>query len=171
MMLVVTVGIILAAMAIPVSSNFITTTKADASVIATLDALTTARDRAVAERRNFEVTFVGNNHIQVRRDEVPTNLQTLISDTQLENGQQFLKFAGVPDTPDGFGNATSIYFSGPSPYMFTSDGSFIDANGDVTNGTVQLGVPNQTLTARAVTIYGATGLIRSWNWRGSKWFN
>ena len=173
MMLVVAVGIILAAMAIPVSSNFISTTKADASVTATLDALTTARDRSVAERRNFEVAFTGNNHIQITRDEVTSNGggQTLISDTQLENGQQFVKFAGLPDTPDGFGNSTAIYFSGPGPWMFTSDGSFIDSNGDVSNGTIQLGVPNQTMTARAVTIYGATGLIRSWNWRGSKWFN
>jgi prepilin-type N-terminal cleavage/methylation domain-containing protein len=171
MMLVVAVGIILAAMAIPVSSNFISTSKADASTVATVDALTTARDRSVAERRNFEVAFAGTNHIQVRRDEVPSGLQTLISDTQLENGQQFQKFAALPDTPDGFGNTTAIYFSGPGPWMFTSDGSLIDSNGDVSNGTVLLGVPNQTMTARAVTIYGATGLIRAWNWRGNKWFN
>ena len=171
MMIVVAVGIILAAMAIPVSSNFISTSKADASVTATTDALTTARDRSVAERRNFEVAFTGNNHIQITRDEVPSGMQTLISDTQLENGQQFVKFSGLPDTPDGFGNTTAIYFSGPGPWMFTSDGSFIDSNGDVSNGTIQLGVPNQTMTARAVTIYGATGLIRSWNWRGTKWFN
>ena len=170
-MVVVAVGIILAAMAVPVSSNFISTSKADASVVATTDALTTARDRSVAERRNFEVAFTGNNHIVVTRDEVPSGLQTLIADTQLENGEQFVKFPGLPDTPDGFGNSTAIYFSGPGPWMFTSDGSFIDSNGDVSNGTIQLGVPNQTMTARAVTIYGATGLIRSWNWRGAKWFN
>ncbi len=171
MMVVVAVGTILAAMAIPVSSAFITTSKADGALQAAVGALSTARDRSVSERRNFEVAFIGNNRIQIHRDEVPSGLQTLISDATLEGGQQFLKFAGLPDTPDGFGNATAIFFSGPGPWMFTSDGSFIDSNGDVSNGTILLGVPNQTMTARAVTIFGATGLVRSWNWRGSKWFN
>ena len=55
--------------------------------------------------------------------------------------------------------------------MFTSDGSFIDSAGDVSNGTILLGVQGQTMTARAVTVFGATGLLRSWRWRGSKWFN
>src|SRR3977135_166982 len=88
MMLVVAVGIILAAMAIPVSGNFIASTKADSSILATLDALETARDRSVAERRNFEVSFVNPNHIRVERDEVPSGAKTLIADNVLENGQQ-----------------------------------------------------------------------------------
>jgi prepilin-type N-terminal cleavage/methylation domain-containing protein len=170
MMLVVAVGIILAAMAIPVSSNFISTARADSSIIAALDALETARDRSVAERRNFEVSFVNPNHIRVERVEVPSGLKTLISDNVLENGQQFVKFVGLPDTPDAFGVATSISFGGTAPWMFTSDGTFIDSNGDPVNGTILLGVPNQPSTARAVTVFGVTGLTRSWKWRGTKWF-
>ena len=171
MMVVVSVGIILAAMAIPVASSFITTSKADGSVIAVVDTLTTARDRAVGERRNFEISFVGTNHIQIFRDEVPSGVRTQISDALLENGQQFQKFAGLPDTPDAFGNMTAIQFSGAGPWMFTSDGSLIDSNGDVSNGTVFVGVPNQPMTAGAVTVFGATGLLRTWRWRGAKWFN
>src|SRR4051812_39843758 len=170
MMVVVTVGIILAAAAVPVSSNFISTSRADASAIAVLDALETARDRSVAERRNFEVAFVAPNHIVVRRDEVPSGIQTLISDTVMENGQQYVKYAGLADTPDHFGNASAVTIGGTGPWMFTSDGSFIDSNGDVANGTIFLGVPNQPATARAVTVYGVTGLMRSWKWRGTKWF-
>jgi prepilin-type N-terminal cleavage/methylation domain-containing protein len=170
MMLVVTVGIILAAMAVPVSGSFITTTRADSSVIATVDAMTTARDRAVAERRNFTVDFVGLNHIVISRTEVPSGTLTLISDTQLEGGQNFVVFAAVPDTPDLFGKTAAIKFSGTGPWMFTSDGSLIDSNGDVSNGTVFLGVPNQSNTARAVTVFGVTGLMRAWKWRGNSWF-
>ncbi len=170
MMLVVAVGIILAAMAVPVSSNFITTTRADSSIIATLDALETARDRSVAERRNFEVSFVNPNHIRIERDEVPSGIKTLISDNVLENGQQFVVFGGVPDTPDAFGAAAAITFGGVAPWMFTSDGTFVDSNGDVVNGTIFLGVPNQSSTARAVTVFGVTGLTRSWKWRGTQWF-
>ena len=170
MMLVVAVGMILAAMAVPVSTNFINATRADSSVIATVDAMTTARDRSVAERRNFEISFVNPNHIVVTRDEVPGPTQTLISDTVLENGQQFTLFPALPDTPDAFGKATAIKFTGTGPWMFTSDGSFVDSNGDVANGTVFLGVPGQPDTARAVTVFGVTGLMRTWKWRGNKWF-
>ena len=170
-MVVVSVGIILAAMAVPVSSGFITTARADGAVVSVVDVLTTARDRAVGERRNFEIVFTNPDHIKVYRDEVPSGLQTLISDTRLENGQQFQRFGSMPDTPDAFGGASSVQFTGAGPWMFTSDGSLIDSNGDVSNGTVFLGVPNQTMTAGAVTIFGATGLLRTWRWRGSRWYN
>jgi hypothetical protein len=106
----------------------------------------------------------------VYRTEVPSGTLTLISDTELEGGQNFVVFAALPDTPDLFGKTAAIKFTGTGPWMFTSDGSFIDSNGDVSNGTVFLGVPNQPFTARAVTVFGVTGLMRAWKWRGSTWF-
>jgi hypothetical protein len=87
----------------------------------------------------------------------------------LENGQEFLQFPSMPDTPDGFGNGSAISFGGTAPIMFTSDGSLVDSAGDVVNGTIFLGEPNQKATARAVTVFGVSGLIRSWKWRGDKW--
>ena len=53
--------------------------------------------------------------------------------------------------------------------MFTSDGSLIDSAGDIVNGTIFVAMPNQVDTARAVTIFGVTGLTRAWKWRGRKW--
>ena len=53
--------------------------------------------------------------------------------------------------------------------MFTSDGSLIDGAGDVTNGTIFVANPQVPETARAVTIAGVTGMLRSWKWRGSEW--
>jgi hypothetical protein len=75
----------------------------------------------------------------------------------------------MPDTPDAFGGSVATNFSGTPPVMFTSDGSLVDSNGDVVNGTVFFGVAGQPLTARAVTIFGVTGLTRTWKWRGSQW--
>ena len=171
MMIVIAVSIILAAMAVPVTKGVLSGAKADSSLGATVDVLTQARDQAVAQRRNFELAFVGTSHLQVWRIEVPSGTRTQIMDVPLENKQQFQKFTGLPDTPDAFGNASSIQFSGTGPWMFTSDGSLIDSNGDVSNGTVFLGVPNDVMTARAVTVFGATGLMRTWRWRGTKWFS
>jgi prepilin-type N-terminal cleavage/methylation domain-containing protein len=171
MMIVIAITVTLAGMAVPVSRGFLSAVKADASLGATVDVLTQARDQAVAQRRNFELAFVGNNHLQVWRNEVPSGTRTQIMDIPLESRQQFTKFASLPDTPDMFGNATAIKFSGTGPWMFTSDGSLIDSNGDVSNGTIFLGVPNDVMTARAVTVFGATGLMRTWRWRGGKWFS
>jgi hypothetical protein len=39
--------------------------------------------------------------------------------------------------------------------MFTSDGSLIDSNGDISNGTIFIGMPSQVDTAR-----GGDGLRR-----------
>ena len=37
------------------------------------------------------------------------------------------------------------------------------------NGTIYVGMPNEIDTARAVTVFGMTGLTRAWKWRGRKW--
>ena len=171
MMIAIAIVTILAGMAVPVSRGFLSAVKADGSLGVTMDVLTQARDQAVAQRRNFELAFVGTSHFQVWRIEVPSGSRTQIMDIPLANGQEFRKFASLPDTPDVFGNANAIQFSGTGPWMFTSDGSLIDSNGDVSNGTVFLGVPNEVMTARAVTVFGATGLMRTWRWRGTKWFS
>lgn len=175
MEILVVVGIagVLAAVAMPVSNQFIKWASADSSAEFTIRAINVARDRAIAERRNIELTFITPNRLRLERQEVDetgtTTGKTILTEVMLENGQQFVKFTGVPDTPDAFGAATAITFGGTAPIMFTSDGSLIDSAGDVVNGSVFVGLPNQPMTARAVTIFGVSGLTTAWKWRGDKW--
>jgi type IV pilus assembly protein PilA len=168
MIVVCLVGIV-SAMAVPVSSDFLQQRKADSGIVSAMAAITAARDRAVAERRNIQLTFVAPSTIRLSRVEVPSGVLTTVQNFQLDNGQVFQQFAGVPDTPDAFGAAAVQSFSGTLPVMFTSDGSLIDSNGDVVNGTIFLALPNQIATARAITIFGTTGLAKAWKWRGTKW--
>jgi prepilin-type N-terminal cleavage/methylation domain-containing protein len=173
LLVVVAVIGIVAAIAMPITDSFVRTARADSAVSAAMSALDIAHDRAVSERRNFVLTFVNPNRIQLDRQEIDA-AGTVISTTPveqfiLEGGQSFLRFAAMPDTPDAFGGASATTFSGTMPVMFTSDGSLVDTNGDVVNGTIFFGVTNQPLTARAITIFGVTGLTRSWKWRGNKW--
>lgn len=164
---------VLAALAMPVSNQYVRWAKADSATEATLRVITGARDRAIAERRNIELTFVMPNILRLERENIDASGNTTSKTTELEvmldNGQQFLKFTGVPDTPDAFGNSSAVTFGGTAPYMFASDGTLVDSSGDPVNGTILTGTPNQKETARAVTIFGASGLIRSWKWRGSSW--
>lgn len=158
------------AVAIPVTMDMVTRAKNDSSVVVAHTFLDGARDRAVAERRNFELTFVMPNRLQLERIEVPSGVKTIVAEMQLEGGQEFVKFPAVGDTPDAFGAPTAIHFTGTMPVMFTSDGSLIDSAGDVVNGSVFMGVPDHPETARAVTIFGVTGMLRTWKWRGAEWF-
>jgi prepilin-type N-terminal cleavage/methylation domain-containing protein len=158
------------AVAIPVTMEMVNRAKNDSSVVVAHTFLDSARDRAVAERRNFELTFVMPNRLQLERIEVPSGVKTIVAEMQLEGGQEFVKFPDVGDTPDAFGAPTAIHFTGTMPVMFTSDGSLIDSAGDVVNGSVFMGVPDHPETARAVTVFGVTGMLRTWKWRGAEWF-
>ena len=173
MLLVLGISAVLAAVAVPVSSQAIKWARADSSNESTLRSIAAARDRAVAERRNIELTLINPNIVRLERENVDAagavTGKTTILEVMLDSGQQFLKFTGVPDTPDAFGNSSAITFGGTAPFMFASDGTLIDSSGDVVNGTILIGMPNQPETARAVTIFGASGLLRSWKWRGSSW--
>lgn len=173
LLVVVAVVGIATAIAIPITDGFVRSARADSAVSAAMSAIDIAHDRAVSERRNFVLTFVNPNRIRLGRQEIDA-AGTVTSTTQveefvLEGGQTFLRFSGMPDTPDAFGGASATTFSGTQPVMFTSDGSLVDASGDVVNGTIFFGIAGQPLTARAVTVFGVTGLTRIWNWRGSRW--
>lgn len=131
-----------------------------------------ARQTAIGQRRSIQVQFSGNNEIKLIRREQPGG-QTVLSDTFLNNSMNFLQFAGMPDTLDGFGNAGAIVFGGvvggPPTMQFQSDGTFIDGNGTPLNGTVFLGMPNVPSTARAITVLGATGRVRAFHRNGAGW--
>ena len=133
-----------------------------------LGQLRTGRELAIAQRRNIEVRFVGNNQIELVRADVPSGT-TLLSRSTLGSNLQFQLFGAVPDTPDSFGKAAAVDFKGASKLFFLSDGTFVDLQGNPLNGSIFLGLPNHPETARAVTILGATGRVRSYRWTGLKW--
>ena len=117
MLVVVALIAIGSAIAIPITMESVKRAKTDSALTVVQTFMDGAHDRAVAERRNFEFTFVAPNRIRVHRVEVPSGLKTLVDEVQLEAGQEFYKFSGVPDTPDAFGAASATYFSGPQPVM------------------------------------------------------
>ncbi len=167
----------MAGIAIPVSRGFITSGKADAATATVLSALQEARERAINERRNVQVSFSLPNRVRIERVEVPGPALTLLSQVELEGLQKFELVTGVPDTPDKFGKGSAAHFTGKSCpaanaiacVMFTSDGSLIDADGDVVNGSLFLAGTGKGDSVRAVTIFGVTGLMRTWKWTGTEW--
>jgi prepilin-type N-terminal cleavage/methylation domain-containing protein len=172
MIVLLLIGLI-SSMAVPVSSYFLQQSKADSASVFASTAVDSARDVAVAQRRNVLLTFVMPNKLRVERQDINSvgvvTGTTVLNTYTLEAGQEFKLFPGQRDTPDGFGAGSATQFSGTGPYMFTSEGSLVDSNGDISNGTIFMAIPNQPETARAVTVFGVTGLTRTWKWRGQKW--
>jgi prepilin-type N-terminal cleavage/methylation domain-containing protein len=169
LMVVAIIGVLGGAAAV-VTPRLLSQSKADSSLTAALSTLRLVQERAVGERRNFDVEFTAPNRIQVYRVAVPGPGRTLVNDVRLETGQHFMQFDGLPDTPDTFGNGGPLAFGVTPTMTFTSEGMFVDSSGDVLNGTVFLGHQGQDATsARAITIFGATGLVRSWRWDGRRW--
>ena len=175
--LIVVVGImfIVVAMAIINIRSALPSIRANAGLNQVVAQFRFGREAALAQRRNIQLTFpagaIQNQIALTRLDVVGTTTvgTTQISTIVLENQLQFTTFAGVPDTPDGFGNNGAIDFGGTVTLLFMSDGTFVDAAGNPLNGTVRFGVPGNANTARAVTILGATGRIRGYRWNGSTW--
>lgn len=168
---------VLAAMAMMVSPSFTRTARADASTAQVLDAIRSAREQAISQRRNVEVWFILPNAIQTRRVDigaggVPTGATTVLRTVELENRMEIRRDPAVPlNTPDAFPGAGAVAFGVPAATrrMFTSEGTFVDQDGDVLNGTVFLSIQNQANSARAITVMGATALIRLWRWNGREW--
>jgi prepilin-type N-terminal cleavage/methylation domain-containing protein len=146
--------------------------KADNATGVLVNAIEVGRNQSTSQRRDFQMIFTLPNKIEIFRVEIPSLALTLVTTAYLEMGQTFTRF-GPPlgDTPDLFGHAGAIAFGSTPTIRFTSDGSLIDSAGDILNGTVYVAIDDKTASARAVTIFGATGLIRSWKWNGSAWVN
>jgi prepilin-type N-terminal cleavage/methylation domain-containing protein len=171
----VVVGILgtLAGMAMMVSPAFSQHARAEAGISQVLDVMRSAREVAVSQRRNVEIVFIGLNAIRTRRVDIDANGNqtgtTTLRTVELENRVQFQLEPGVPDTPDGFGNASALDFDTVGPWMFTSEGTFVNNTGDPINGTVFMSIPGQDNSARAISVLGTTALIRPWRWNGREW--
>jgi type II secretory pathway pseudopilin PulG len=167
MLIVIALIGIVSAMAMPNFAMMITTAKADGATAATLSAMRVARDRAIAERRNFQVIFTLPNKIEVVRQEIPSGT-TPITTTFLEQNQTFMLTPSLPDSPDAFGNSTAIAFLS-TPMAFTSEGTVVDTTGDPLNGTIFIGLRGKELAARAITVRGTTAALHAYRWDGSRW--
>ena len=196
--LLVVVGIVvtLSGMAVMSTVHPTNTSRANNAVDAVVDVLRQARQLAVTKRRNVVVAFNPPNQIQLTVQPLPseTTVLTPIPVVTLNdgaaNGLQFFLFPNLPNTPLGplgFGNNSDLDYeavnggTAGSAVMFSTSGSFVGAGGaapanyyavgnnDPINATIYIGNPGNTSTARAITIMGATGRVRSYAWNGTAW--
>jgi Tfp pilus assembly protein FimT len=164
--------------------------RANSAMDAVISQLRQAREMAIAKRRNVQVQFTAPNQIQLTvltlpGEAIPPALAPTYLNDNLKGGLTYTVFATVPDTPMGFGNSTAINLQQPTgggawTCMFTTSGAFVGTaqsaatlyqatNNNPVNASIFLGVTGKTNTARAVTVFGATGRVRSYYWTGTSW--
>jgi prepilin-type N-terminal cleavage/methylation domain-containing protein len=148
--------------------------KANSAMDQLLYQLRSARERAIAHRREVRVQFVGTNQLTITEIWL-VGTAPPASTVSFEGGAQYIILPGVPDLPApfNFGNTAPVYFGGLSggpPIMkFSTTGALIDGGNTLVNGTVFMGIPGRPSTARAISILGATGRVREYHWDGSQW--
>lgn len=132
------------------------------------------REIAVARRRDIEVRFIAPNQFQSAQRAVPdppaaTPPPTVLETMTFEGRIEYRQFAGIPDTPNLFGNGTPVAVGGAATVMFSSEGAFIDVANNPVNATISLGIEGDPLSATALTVLGATASIERWRWNGANW--
>lgn len=179
----VVVGImgILASIAIFKSFGTTESYKANSAMDIVVSQLRVARQLAISQRRNVQVSFntaltppTVTYTVQAGTYTGSTELNGTPVTMPLPNQLQFTKESGEVDTPMAFGTCGGNFgvciasvSGGPAIMGFNSAGQFTDSTWvNTLNGTIFIGIPAQSATARAVTVMGGTGRVRSYNYAG-----
>ncbi len=172
---------ILASIAIFKSFGTMETYQANSAMDIVISQLRVARQLAISQRRNVQVSFnTAANPPKITYTVLAGNYagSTEVNGTPvtmpLPNQLQFTSESGEVDTPMAFGTCGGNFGvciagvgGGPAIMGFNSQGQFTDGTWvNTLNGTVFIGIPSQASTARAVTVMGGTGRVRSYSYAG-----
>ena len=190
--MVVVVGLAFTVMAFAVMNTMSSSQNArsNSAMDAVISQLRQARELAIAKRRNVQVQFMAPNQIQLTvltlpGEPIPQAIAPTFLNDNVGGGLTFTVFPTLPDTPMGFGNSTAINLQQPTgggawTCMFTTSGAFVGTaqsaaslyqatNNNPVNASIFLGITGKPTSARAVTVFGATGRVRSYYWTGTSW--
>ncbi len=189
---VVLVAFVLMGAAVVLTNSTQRVYKANAARDLVVTQLRYARELATSKRRNVRVDFTMPNEVQVTVQYLPGEAAgnpiapvfLNNADQGVSTGAQFYLFPTLPDTPMAFGNTQAINLAQPSGagawgVMFTTSGALVGTsslaamnligNSNPVNASIFIGIPGTTTTARAVTVLGSTGRVRSYTWTGTQW--
>jgi Tfp pilus assembly protein FimT len=150
-----------------------------------------ARERAIAERKRYIVTFGSPapplvstplgaptaKSIQVYRwdnQTIPAPAPVQIGTVDLPADVNFQTISGLPTSssavPDGWGSGVAaidfdqgVGAGGGNLVMFMPDGSAHDMNGNSNSGILYVARNGDLTSSRALTVFGTSGRIRAWH--------
>ncbi len=125
-----------------------------------------ARQFSVDARRRTRVTFTtpGTFIVDEQAPVSQGGAWTQVSSMNLPGDMELEIDGSVSNGPEGFATSQVADFSGASQIFFLPDGSAVTSAGIISNGVVYVAQPSKVETARAVTLFGATGRIKRWEY-------
>ena len=196
LLIVVAVVSILSGMAVVATKSMRDNQRANAAMDAVITQIRLARQLAIAKRRNVVVNFVSPNQVQVNIQYLtgepagnPVSPMYLNdADKGVTDTSQFMSWSALGALPTtGFANsdASGINITqlsgGTAPCVaFTTTGALVGtacggagvatvASTNPANMAVFIGRPGMAFTARAITVMGSTGRVRTYSWDGAQW--
>ena len=166
LLIVVVIFAIGAGIAAAIGAGSLPRIRADAEAQRVIAALRSGRETAMGTRREVEVRFDGSANT-VTLLKLDGAIALPLESVALGDGVQFQQFSGQGDTPDQFGASAPIDFGDSTTLKFDADGSLVDESGLPANGTLFLGLGDQSITARAITLTGTTARARLYRWMPS----
>src|SRR5512136_1830076 len=95
---------------------------ANEAMFQTIAQLRHGRELAITQRRSVQLDFPDGNQIRLVQNGLPDG-ESLLSAVPLLNSCRFIQFPEVDqDTPDRFGNSSSVDFGDAREYTFLTDG-------------------------------------------------
>lgn len=171
-MVVLSLSTIAAAVAMLSLQPMLQASRVSSAFNMTLAAMRQARDLSVAQRQSYSVTF---SNAAIPNTVVITQVGTgnVIDTYSLPQDVTFSVVAGIPTAantvPDGFGSGNvaiafdqGIAGGNPNAIYFMPDGTAQDITGNLNNGVLYIARTNQLYSSYAITVWGATGRLRSW---------
>jgi type II secretory pathway pseudopilin PulG len=179
--IVVAIMMILIGIAVIQSFGSLTSYQVNSAEDLVVSQLRVARQLAISNRRVVQVWIDsspesdGRYHVKYQVQPAPQTNEVAgpVVSVPMPGSVQFIVETGVPDTPMKFGNSAPVYIGnppvsgGPAIMQFNSTGTFTDNTGiTLLYGTVFMGILNEPVSARAVTIMGGTGRVRGYSYAG-----
>ncbi len=187
MMLVVAILMIVSAFAVLNTQSGLRDARVNGAFDTAFMQLRMARERAIAERKRYVVTFgtpapalsatplgaPNAKSIQLYIWNAASGAPTQVSTVDLPSDVDFQTISGLPaspsSVPDGFGTGSTArdFDQGVPPgagnlVMFMPDGSAHDLVGNSNSGILYLARTGDLASSRAITVFGTSGRIRGW---------
>lgn len=139
-----------------------TTIRSNGAIAQLKEQLTIGRETAVSQQRDVRLEFVEPNVIRLTRIDIPEG-ETVLREITLEGGMTFTRYASLDPTPDPWGgDDEAIAFGEYDTLRFRSDGALVNEDNEYVNGRVFVGWTDNPASAGFVSVFGATGRLRSY---------
>ncbi len=170
-MVVMTLGALLLGMAVMSMDWGLSAFRADSALDKLQSQIYVARELALSHQRSIELrlTATGVEFVQLEPDGTEQSLQA----TRFEGRTEFILFDGMdganapPDPWCQAGDTRNL--NAQDILRFNSRGSLVTEEDEMVSGCFFIGTPGQPSTARALSVFGASGRVRRFAWNGASW--